>query len=424
MKCLSIQQPWAQYIAAGIKDVENRSWGLKTFPQRVLIHTGKKKQIEDYEYIPLIWALPIENAEHLGIVPLIDDMPTGAIIGMVDIVGCTMNAENDSVWSQFSDDPKHPIYNLMLANAKLFKEPILNVRGKQGIFEYAEITEDNLPECVEIPSITRQGSELFIPVDAEEIEDYKDMDDEGFCFDYHLLDNNLDLFAETKDDELVAIPTEYITVFHGNEKVRVKVVDTEIVTVDDEDGNEIHFTNPQGDDLVWMKIYYSLVPENAEVKDGHKPINEMRMDDALSRLPENCRNIIDAIQSLGYPFKYIKNPNGVTASIYSDIDDVLDRRADLDFLVNLESGVVTLTIQPDVKVAKTKLKKAITKAYEINTGASPAFLALNPYNGCFFVRVSDINVGEPISAVTAASMISYGLHLLEDNIDTLLNPED
>ena len=45
MKCLSIQQPWAQYIAAGIKDIENRPWGLKNFPQRVLIHTGKKKML-------------------------------------------------------------------------------------------------------------------------------------------------------------------------------------------------------------------------------------------------------------------------------------------------------------------------------------------------------------------------------------------
>ena len=81
MKCLSIQQPWAQYIAAGIKDIENRTWGLKSFPQRVLIHTGKKKQFESAEELPLLYQLIIENAERLGIVPLVEDMPTGAIIG-------------------------------------------------------------------------------------------------------------------------------------------------------------------------------------------------------------------------------------------------------------------------------------------------------------------------------------------------------
>ena len=67
MKCLSIQQPWAQYIAAGIKDIENRTWELKSFPQRVLIHTGKKKQFESTDELPLLYQLIIENAERLGI---------------------------------------------------------------------------------------------------------------------------------------------------------------------------------------------------------------------------------------------------------------------------------------------------------------------------------------------------------------------
>ena len=76
MKCLSIQQPWAQYIATGIKDVENRSWSLKTFPQRVLIHTGKKRRVFAPEDMPLLWNLIIENAESLGIVPFPEEMPT------------------------------------------------------------------------------------------------------------------------------------------------------------------------------------------------------------------------------------------------------------------------------------------------------------------------------------------------------------
>lgn len=260
MKCLSIQQPWAQYIATGIKDVENRSWGLKSFPQRLLIHTGKKKQLENFDDMPLVWALPVENAEKLGIVPLIENMPTGAIIGVVDIVGCTVNADNGSIWSQFSEDPEHPMYNLMLANAKLFKEPILNVKGKQGIFEYAAVTEDNLPETLDIPSISRKGNELFIPMSAEEILVYKEMGEDGSCFDYNLLDNNLDAFAEIKDDELVALPTEYITVFNGDDKVRVRVVDTEISYITDEDGNEIVFSTPQGEELNWVKIFYNIKP--------------------------------------------------------------------------------------------------------------------------------------------------------------------
>lgn len=259
MRCLSIQQPWAQYIAAGIKDVENRSWGLKTFPQRVLIHTGKKKQSITLADFPLLWALPIENAEHSGIVPFVEDMPTGAIIGVVDIIGCSVD-DKSLAWSQWSDDPEHPMYNLKLANAKLFKEPIMDVKGKQGIFEYPDITEDNLPETVDIPIISRVGNELFMPLAAEELPSFKTMGEEGATLDYHLLDSNLHLFALNTEDGLEAIPTEYVTLFNEEDKVRTKVKNIEIAFIQDEDGNDIIFEGADGKELAWVKIFYSLIP--------------------------------------------------------------------------------------------------------------------------------------------------------------------
>ncbi|MCB2188832.1 MAG: ASCH domain-containing protein [Deltaproteobacteria bacterium] len=39
MKCLSIRQPWASLIVAGMKDVENRSWATK-YRGPVLIHAA------------------------------------------------------------------------------------------------------------------------------------------------------------------------------------------------------------------------------------------------------------------------------------------------------------------------------------------------------------------------------------------------
>lgn len=261
MKCLSIQQPWAQYIAAGIKDVENRSWGLKTFPQRVLIHTGKKKQLNSIDNLPLCWLLPIENAENLGIVPLPEKMPTGAIIGVVDIVGCTIEAQNDSVWSQFNDDPEHPMYNLMLANAKLFKEPILNVKGKQGIFEYADISEDNLPECVEIPTIHRTKDELFIPLHPEVIQKIIESTEEEIAFGHNLLEDNFDIFAVFDGEEAKPISTSYITFFSADEKIRLKVIQSDIIQMTDDEDNPIEFTTPQGDELYWVRIGYKLVKE-------------------------------------------------------------------------------------------------------------------------------------------------------------------
>lgn len=260
MKCLSIKQHWAQYIAAGIKDIENRSWGLKNFPQCVLIHTGKKKDIQSVYDLPLLYQLIIENAEKIGVVPFIDDMPTGAIIGVVDIVDCSTNDVEISDWAGISDDPEHPVYNLHLANARLFKDRITDVKGKQGIFEYDALNEDNLPECVDIPAIRRTGDELFIPLDSEELEDYSDMLGEELTFDYNLLNSNLNLFAHFVDDELRPLSTEQITFFNGKKSLKCKVVDSEVAFISDENGEDIEFSNPAGDILSLVKIFYTVKP--------------------------------------------------------------------------------------------------------------------------------------------------------------------
>ena len=40
MKAITIKQPWASLIAAGLKDIENRTWKTN-FRGRVLIHAAK-----------------------------------------------------------------------------------------------------------------------------------------------------------------------------------------------------------------------------------------------------------------------------------------------------------------------------------------------------------------------------------------------
>lgn len=88
MKAFSIQQPWGSLICAGIKDVENRKWALKATPLTVLIHVGAKRHKIDEDTMPLIWANPIEDAQTMGIIGKINDMPTSAIIGVATIDRC------------------------------------------------------------------------------------------------------------------------------------------------------------------------------------------------------------------------------------------------------------------------------------------------------------------------------------------------
>ncbi len=71
-KALTIHQPFASLIVAGIKDVENRSKPTQ-YRGTLIIHAGLTAE-----------AGPM--AEHGHLVPA---YPAGAIIGTVELVGCT-----------------------------------------------------------------------------------------------------------------------------------------------------------------------------------------------------------------------------------------------------------------------------------------------------------------------------------------------
>lgn len=83
---LSIRQPWAWLIAAGFKDVENRSWST---PRRgtIAVHAGSRIDTDGLRWVqrefPQI-ELPVE-------------FPTGGIIGVTRIVDCVEDME-DSPW--------------------------------------------------------------------------------------------------------------------------------------------------------------------------------------------------------------------------------------------------------------------------------------------------------------------------------------
>lgn len=80
MKCLSVRQPWAHFIINGEKDVENRKWSTK-LRGRVLIHASKQVDEEVMKRFNI--------KEHL---------PTGCIVGHVEIVDCVQ--EYNSAWFQ------------------------------------------------------------------------------------------------------------------------------------------------------------------------------------------------------------------------------------------------------------------------------------------------------------------------------------
>ena len=76
MKALSVNQPWAWLIVKGYKPLENRDWDTK-YRCRIMIHAGKRIDKNfDYDHWEKIIGREIPR-----------DLPTGGIVGEVNIVG-------------------------------------------------------------------------------------------------------------------------------------------------------------------------------------------------------------------------------------------------------------------------------------------------------------------------------------------------
>lgn len=143
MKTITIKQPWASLIVEGVKDIENRTWPTK-FRGRVLIHAAHKRwkweAVLNYLYDK---AKAILNSFGYDATWL-KQLPTGVIIGSVEIVDCMIN--HPSTWAEksgriydgiYSNEYKI-IYNWVLANPILFPEPI-PAKGKLSFWDYPHI---------------------------------------------------------------------------------------------------------------------------------------------------------------------------------------------------------------------------------------------------------------------------------------------
>lgn len=140
MKALSIKQPYASLIAHGVKNIENRTWKTK-FRGKIYIHASAKG-VSDFQF-------SLDQTIALNDIYTEDfEFTKSAIIGEVDIIDCVINHE--SIWAEhikpddqllkdvLGRDPK-PIYNWVLANAVLYDEPILNVKGRLSLWEFEKL---------------------------------------------------------------------------------------------------------------------------------------------------------------------------------------------------------------------------------------------------------------------------------------------
>lgn len=125
MKAITIKQPWASLIVSGLKDIENRSWKTN-FRGRVLIHAGETVSKNGWREMNQRQIDVAASTKMMG--AIFNELPFGAIIGSVEIVGCVQN--HPSIWAEKG------AWNWVLANPVMFPEPITGVKGKLSFWNY------------------------------------------------------------------------------------------------------------------------------------------------------------------------------------------------------------------------------------------------------------------------------------------------
>lgn len=124
MKALSIRQPFADAILAGLKNIEFRAWPT-AHRGPLLIHASAS-------VAAVAWP-GVQAAGHVY----------GAILGLVDLVDCHLNEDT-------SIEP-YDCFHWLLANPRRFVQPVL-FRGKLRLFDVPEAV---VPEVLTLRAASR-----------------------------------------------------------------------------------------------------------------------------------------------------------------------------------------------------------------------------------------------------------------------------
>ncbi len=122
MKCISVKAPWAWAIAAGVKDIENRSWQTH-YRGELGIHAGKSFRKSEHEKI---FTYCEKNALIIPDYNALQSTVAGKVIAIVRVVDCIQNSK--STWAF----PNY--YHWVLEHLAPVDFVPLPAIGKQGFF--------------------------------------------------------------------------------------------------------------------------------------------------------------------------------------------------------------------------------------------------------------------------------------------------
>lgn len=253
MKTLSIRQPWASLICAGVKDVENRTWAPSEayIGQKILIHAGGTKVPKNFlNTIPFEWVSAIQNATRYGWIPRNEVMPTGAIIGYATLAG--FRKETDSLWDGGEGQIKW-----LFKDPYLFDKPI-PAKGALGLFDFA-LDEDDLPPAHIVKTILPhiEGNQAVFPSEDELLDELGEMD--GPIYDVTLENVNEFFDLEASEDEYIPREIETIKLVSRKRELVLPVECVEAFPQTwDDTGTPIFYTSLRGEEFVKLLMCFVL----------------------------------------------------------------------------------------------------------------------------------------------------------------------
>jgi hypothetical protein len=173
MKCLSLWQPWATLLAAGLKKVETRSWPIK-HRGPLLIHAAKKWDSSLYD---ISIRDPFKSAlDSLGVKPTDrgkmlapTGLPLGAIVGRVEVVECYRTEDVD--WDGMGLDvtPDDPVWQYAPGKLRLWPDPE-KAFGDYSPGRFAFLCRDAVRFATPVPCRGMQGlfevPDLILPMEV------------------------------------------------------------------------------------------------------------------------------------------------------------------------------------------------------------------------------------------------------------------
>lgn len=129
IRCLSVRQPWAWLIAAGYKDVENRTWPTR---YRGLLAIHAARQVHEVYASGSRFPLPAGLA-----VPAPDAIERGGVVAIAELVGCVTASA-----SPWFGGP----YGFVLRDVR--RVSFIPMRGKMGIYPLPADVEQKLRAAI------------------------------------------------------------------------------------------------------------------------------------------------------------------------------------------------------------------------------------------------------------------------------------